>query len=173
MIKAPGPKRKGRHRRKGELARPLLAGVGVTSLDEIASKELGVRIQQAIRGMRIEKLILLAKHYGVDETDYLGLALALAADHIPGFQVASVGKLYRLQHGDYGAVLGSKQGRRREWPQERQHKLLTAVEKIKKNRRRSTDREALRIAIRQDEWKPPSNHRGDLEQWRKTLANQL
>jgi hypothetical protein len=172
-MKGPGPKRKGQHRWKGELAKPLFVGVGITSLNEIASKETSDRLQQAIRGERIEKLVLLAKHYGIDETDYLGLALALAAHHIPGFQVASASKLFRLQHGDYGEVLGSKQRRRRKWPQERQDRLLTAVEKIKKDRRLSTDREALRIAIRQDEWKPPSNHRGDLEQWRKTLANQL
>jgi hypothetical protein len=172
-MKTPGPKRKGQHRWKGELAKPLLVGVGITSLNEIASKETRSRLQEAIREKRIEKLVLLAKHFKVGETDYLSLALELAKDHVPGFRIGRASELLRLKHGDYGAVLGNKRGRKRESSLERSDRLVDDVEKTKKRLGCQTDREALEDLARHKEWSPPTNNRGGFKGWVKTLQNQL
>jgi hypothetical protein len=66
-MKAPSPKRKGLHRWKGELAKPLLIGVPLTNKDlkrlaaneELINEDLDNRLQHAIRKSRIEKLALL------------------------------------------------------------------------------------------------------------------
>jgi hypothetical protein len=154
-MKAPGPKRKGQHRWKRELAKPLLVGVALTNKD-------------------LEKLALLMEHYKIaDKTDYLSLALELAMDHVPGFRIGRASELLRLKYGDHGAVLGNKRGRQREWTPERSDRLVDAVEETKKRYRYRTDREALENLARHKEWSRPAKNRGGFEGWIKTLTNQL
>jgi hypothetical protein len=171
-MKAPGPKRKGQHQYKGELAKPILAGVYFTKKMTVA--ELGDCLQQTIHKTRLEKLKLLMAHYEIaEETDYLSLALKLAIAHVPGFRIGRASELLRLEHGDYGKVLGNKRGRQREWTPERLGRLLQAVEQAKKRYRYRTDRKALENLVCHTEWSRPANHRGGLREWIKTLTNQL
>jgi hypothetical protein len=72
-MKAPGPKRKGPHRWKGELAKPLFVGVALTNKN---LKNLNARLEQTIYESRVEKLPLLMEHYRIaDMSDYFRLAL--------------------------------------------------------------------------------------------------
>src|SRR5262249_5930483 len=48
-----------------------------------------------------------------------------------------------------------------------------AVEEAKQRDGFSTDREALAVVMRESEWQPPANHRGDLKQWLETLESRL
>jgi hypothetical protein len=114
------------------------------------------------------------EHYGIEEKwDYFSLALALAADHVPGFQVKRAA--LKLKHGDWGAVLRDTIGRPTVWPPERLLKLLNAVEGAKKGHGRSTAREAIRRVVRQNrkEWGPPANHRKGETEWLETLESRL
>jgi hypothetical protein len=178
-MKAPGPKRKGRHHWKGKLAKPLLIGVALTNKDlerlttneDLINEDLDNRLQQAIRESRIEKLALLMEHYKIaDKTDYLSLALELAIDHVPGFRIGRASKLLKLEQGDYGKVLGNKRGRQRE---ERLDRLLDAVEETKKKYRYRRDREALEVLAGHKEWSRPANRQGGFRGWIKTLTNRL
>jgi hypothetical protein len=169
-MKAAGPNRKGQHRYKGELAKPILASVYFT----MTVAELDDALQQTIHKARLEKLKLLMAHYEIpDKTDYLSLALTLAIDHVPGFRIGRASELLRLEHGDYGKVLGSKRGRPRELTPELHDSLRSTVERTKRECRLQTDREALRIIARRQPWSRPANHRGDFDQWIKTLQNRL
>jgi hypothetical protein len=170
-MKAPGPKRKGPHRWKGELAKPLLVGVALTNKN---LEDLDARLEQAIYESRVEKLALLMEHYKIaDKTDYFRLALELAIDHVPGFRIGRASELLKLEHGDYGKVLGNKRGRQREWTPERSDRLVDAVEEIKKRYRYRTDRKALEDLARHTEWSRPTNHQGGFREWIKTLTNRL
>jgi hypothetical protein len=141
-MKAPDPKRKGQHRWKGELAKPLSVGVALANTDlkrlarnkDVINEGLNNRLQRAIRKSRIEKLVLLMEHYKIaDKADYLSLALELAVDHVPGFRIVPARKVLRLRHGDYGAVIGNKRGRPPERTPDRIDRLKTVVEQAKKN----------------------------------------
>jgi hypothetical protein len=128
--------------------------------------------RQAIEKERDEKLALLAAHYKVDAADCRSLVLALACDMIPGFQVEP--NLFEIR-GDPGDSYlvefpGSKEGRPAEWPPERLARLIVDVDRTKKDRRLSRDREALAyLAARHKEWAPPPRSSG----WAKTLQNRL
>jgi hypothetical protein len=118
----------------------------------------------------MEKLPLLLKHYGIsDEDDHLGLALALAGDFVPGFQIKNAP--LKLKHGDWGAVIRANAGRRITWSPKRLGKLLDAVGDAKQKHGLSTDREALKIITQNGEWRRPI--KGSEEQWLKTLQNCL
>jgi hypothetical protein len=107
-MKAPGPKRKGRHRWKGELAKPLFVGVAVTN----DPNEDLARLEQAVYESRVEKLALLMEHYGIaDKTDYFRLAVELAIDCVPGFRIGRASELLKLEHGDYGKEADHSSGR--------------------------------------------------------------
>jgi hypothetical protein len=170
-MKAPGPKRKGQHRWKGELAKSFWAGVSLTN--EVTNENLDDCLRQAIHEKHIEKLALLMEHYKIaDKADYRSLALALAVDHVPGFQVVPARKVFRLRHGNYGAVIGYKRGRMRVRTPDRLDRLKTVVEETKKKHRLKSDREALEIiAAQKEEWRRPT--KSGLQQWIKTLRNQL
>jgi hypothetical protein len=171
-MKAAGRKRKGQHRYKCELAKTLLVGVYLT--DKMKAAELDSCLQQAIYESRVEKLPLLMEHYGIaDKTDYFSLALKLAIDHVPGFRIGGSSDHLKLEHGEYGKVLGNKRGRQREWTRERLDRLLDAVEEIKKRYRYRSDREGLQVLAGRKEWSRPANHRGGFKAWVKTLANRL
>jgi hypothetical protein len=155
-----------KRRWRGSLRKPIYVGsipIGGTN------KELPEWIEQEV----IEKLQLLMEHYRIaDKNDYFSLALALAMDHVPGFQVKQAA--LKLKYGNWGAVIHANRGRRITWPPDRVSRLAEAVEKAKKTQKLSTNREALRwVVTRNKEWSRPANHRGDLEQWLKTLENRL
>jgi hypothetical protein len=170
----------GKHRWKGELAKPIRPkiirprGLHVTKKRaQVANKEMEDLYQQAIEEEYLRKLELLMNEYGItDKTDFCSLALALALElRIPGFKVD---RSLRLSHGDWGVALhGRKRRHPREWPPERLLRLLTAVEEIKKKHSLSTDHEALSQLAQRGEWSPAANYRGTAKQWLKTLKNRL
>lgn len=168
-VKAP----KRQHRWKGELAKPLLVDVAFTNKN---LEDLGARLEQAIYESRVEKLAFLMEHYGIaDKTDYFRLALKLAIDHVPGFRIGRASELLKLEHGDYGKVLGNKRGRppeRTPGTPARADRLKTVVEETKKKKYFKTDREALEyISARPGEWQRSAGR--DLQSWIKTLRNLL
>jgi hypothetical protein len=125
----------------------------------------------------VEKLDLLMKHYLIpDPHDWFSLALALAVDHVPGFQIEN--KL-GVEQIDWGISLvehvgRKKTGRPKTWSVDRLDELLNDVEKTKKQFGLTQDREALsRIARLRKKWAPPANHRGERRQWIKTLESRL
>ncbi len=81
----------------GELARPIEEKKAIWALDKSKWEEAAARERAEIHERRLEKVKLLAKHYGLtveasDETESLisfwgQLALYLAIDFVPGFQV--------------------------------------------------------------------------------------
>jgi hypothetical protein len=83
-------------KRPGELGKPISPLVvrhqGFAVPDEpaeieIANAEMEKLHAQAIESARIQKLGLLLRHYELADGDWLGLALKLAIEHEPGFQV--------------------------------------------------------------------------------------
>jgi hypothetical protein len=173
----------GRHRWKGELARPIRPkvirprGLGVTKKTaQLANEEMEGLYRRAIEEEYLVKLELLMDHYGItDKTDFPSLALALAIElRIPGFKVDPT-PLRLEQIGDQGmqlVVQGNRKGPRPKWPSKR-HRLLSAVSAIKKKYGLSKDNEALSVLANHPEWSSPGNYRGDRDQRLKTLKNQL
>ena len=86
----------GKHRWKGELAKPIRPkvirppGLRVTKKTaQVANEEMKALYWRAIEEEYLVKLELLMDHYGItDKTDFPSLALALAIElGIPGFKV--------------------------------------------------------------------------------------
>jgi hypothetical protein len=153
-------------RYKGELNKPIRVG----SIPIETTNESSEWIEQGIEQEMIEKLPLLMEHYEItDKDDYFSLALALAMDHVKGFQVVQA-KL-KLKHGNWGAVI--QDTKPTIWPRDRLLGLLNDVEEEKQKPGCSTDREALQILMRKPEWSPPASHRGDMTQWLETLESRL
>jgi hypothetical protein len=147
---------------KGELKKPIYIGsIPIEGANEVLPKWIEREL--------LEKLPHLMQHYKIaDKNDYFSLALALAMDHVEGFQVKRAA--LKLKHGNWGAVMRESIGRPTIWPPERLLKLLKAVEDIK-NKNSISDHEALsRLALR-GEWLRPANQHQ--EQWLKTLKNRL
>ena len=153
----------GKRRWKGRLRKPIYIG-------SIPIEGANEKLQESIEQEIIEKLQLLMKDYGIaDKDDYRSLALNLATDYVPGFQVKQVA--LKLRHGNWGAVIQDKIGRHTVWPPEQRLKLLNAVEEAKRRHKFSTDHEALLHLAQHGEWsRPPTRGK---EQWLKTLKNQL
>ena len=161
---------KKRPRWKGDLAKPIY--VGSIPLEATSDEEASAWIEQVIAREIMGKIPLLMRHYGIaDEDDPLSLALALARDFVPGFQVVDVP--LKLKHGTWGAVIRANIGRRIEWPPRRLNKLLNAVEKTKQRRGLSTDLEALEILTQREEWARPIKGSEGANEWLKTLQNRL
>jgi hypothetical protein len=157
----------GKHRWKGELAKPIRIG----SIPIETTEPTDHYLQAAIESEFAEKLNLLMDHYEItDKDDFFSLALALAIDHVPGFRVVPDTPL-KLEHGNWGAVILANRGRRRAWTPERLNALIEAVEHTKKKLSISKDREALEILAQRGEWARPVNR--SPQEWRKTLQNQL
>ncbi|EKS9889518.1 hypothetical protein BTK96_006580 [Burkholderia pyrrocinia] len=72
---------------KGSLGKPIF--VKPPSLFEFVDSEEAARrkYSESISVARTEKLPLLFKHYGVQQGDFVALAMSMAVDLIPGFQV--------------------------------------------------------------------------------------
>ena len=149
-------------RYKGELGKPIYVG---SIPIEAANEEQQERIEQGFEQAAINKLPLLMEHYKIpNEDDYFSLALALAKDWVPGFQVKTV--RVRLTHGTWGAVI--RDTKPTKWPPERRLKLLNAVAETKQNYALSKDREALKILMRKKEWSRPYNrtNRNGSKRWK-------
>jgi len=167
----------GKHRWKGELAKPIRPQVirprGLRVAADTVSKannEMEALYRQAIWKEYHRKLGLLMDEYGItDKTDFFNLALALAIEHVPGFGIDPTP--LRLEEGL--VVQDNREGRPPEWPFKRLNNLLSAVEETKKKHSLSTDREALSVLAQRAEWSRPANHRGSPEQRLKTLKNRL
>ena len=115
-----------------------------------------------------EKLERLMAYYGIEAGDYCSLALQLAIDFVPGFRPAP----FRLEHGDYGAVIpGDKKGRPRKWNMERRDALIMAVDNVKKEHGLTKDHDAILHLAQHGEWAGPANR--DLNKQIKTLKNAL
>jgi hypothetical protein len=152
-------------RYKGELGKPIYVG---SIPFEAANEEQQERIDQGIEQAAINKLPLLMEHYKIpNKDDYFSLALALAKDFVPGFQVKTV--RVKLEYGDWGAVI--RDTKPTKWPPERRLKLLNAVAETKKKHALSTDREALKILMQKGEWSRPYNR--DEQKWLETLESRL
>jgi hypothetical protein len=161
-----------------QLIRP--EGLAVTDGETIkrANAQMEELHEKAVAAARREKLKLLCCRYSVAEDDYEGLALALAIDHEPGFQVDR--QLVELPPGFSGPVgpvkdgkLINKRGRRIEWTVERFFQLLQAVEGEKEKSGLTEDLEALRRLARRKQWSPPPNQRGGYDAWVRTLQSRL
>jgi hypothetical protein len=173
----------GKHRWKGELAKPIRPkvirprGLAVTDAETVAraNEKMEDLCRQAIEKRRVEKLRLLMDYYGIaDHANFFSLALALAIDHVPGFRIDPT-PLRREQISDGLALVvqDNRTGRRLEWPPERLDSLLSAVEDAKRKHGLSTDREAIAVVARNRNWGQPANHKGNREQWLETLESRL
>jgi hypothetical protein len=152
-------------RYKGELGKPIYVG---SIPIEAANEEQQERIEQGFEQAAINKLPLLMEHYKIpNEDDYFSLALALAKDWVPGFQVTTV--RVKLRHGTWGAVI--RDTKPTKWPPERRLKLLNAVAETKQKYALSKDRDALKILMRKKEWSRPCNR--DEQKWLETLESRL
>ena len=152
-------------RYKGELGKPIYVG---SIPFEAVNEEQQERIEQGIEQAAIEKLPLLMEHYKIpNKDDYFSLALALAKDWVPAFQVKTVA--LKLDHGTWGAVIRNTKPTK--WPPERLRKLLNAVAETKRKHALSKDREALNILMQKGEWSRPYNR--DELKWLETLESRL
>ena len=173
----------GKHRWKGELAKPIRPkvirpqGLAVTDAETVAraNEEMENLYRQAIEETRVEKLRFLMDHYGIsDKADFFSLALALAIDHVPGFGIDPTPlRQEQISDGVALVVQDNRTGRRLEWPPERLDSLLSAVEDAKRKHGLSTDREAIAVVARKGKWGRPANHKGHHEQWLETLESRL
>jgi hypothetical protein len=146
--------------------------------------------EKAVAAARREKLKLLSRRYSLAEDDYEGLALALAVEHEPGFQVVDR-QIVRLPLGfsrsggfsgpvrvKDGKLIDKLSGRPVQWPAERLLKLLEAVRSEKKKTGLSRDLDVLKRLAEQKEWESPPNHltkstRGEYDAWVRTLQSRL
>jgi hypothetical protein len=151
-------------RYKGELGKPIYVG----TIPIEGTNEQQERIDQGIEQAAINKLPLLMEHYKIpNKDDYFSLALALAKDWVPGFQIETVA--VKLDHGTWGAVI--RDTKPTKWSPERLLKLLNAVAETKRKHAVSKDREALKILMRKKEWSRPYNR--DEQKWLETLESRL
>jgi hypothetical protein len=132
----------------------------------------------------VQKLRLLMDHYGIkNKDDWFALARVLAFEHVKGLE-QSVDQLFSLKvipESDScadslaGLVPFNKKrsGRSLEWPTERLLELLEVVKTEKTKYGWSKDLRALEHLARSRKWGRPTNHRGDLQAWIRTLQNRL
>ena len=152
-------------RYKGELAKPIYVGsIPIEGANEEQSEWIEHVIEQEI----VEKLPFLMEHYKIpNKDDYFSLALALAMDFVPGFQVKQTA--LKLKHGHWGAVI--RDTKPTIWSPERLLRFLNAVEEAKQRQGRSTDREAIRFVMQKGEWRRPLDR--DEQKWLETLESRL
>jgi hypothetical protein len=164
----------------GELAKPIRVerpqGLSIIDPETVAkaNEEMTRLAAEAVTRRVLEKLRFLMAHYSIaDKDDWYHLAVALATDHVPGFQVEW--PIVEVPPDFQGPVLERKRaGRPTEWDFDRLEQLLVAVEQEKARQGLSTDREALsQLAMRRREWARPATHRGDRQSWIETLETRL
>jgi hypothetical protein len=113
-----------------------------------------------VQRQHAKKLAMLFDHYGIaDRENWTALALALAAEHVPGFKV----QLPKAK---------SKRRKKRKWTPERLGELYRTVQSIKEQHH-FTDRQALKFMAKNERhaatWGVPAGHRGSEQQWIETL----
>ncbi len=162
----------GKHRWKGELAKPIHPkvirprGLRVTKeTAQVANEEMEDLYRQAIEEQYLVKLELLMDHYKItDKTDFRSLAVALAKElGIPGFKVD---RKLRSDTNDpakiWLIVRDTKEGRPPKWTVKQLDDLLGTVEELKKKHSISDHEALLRL---------PRHLRSECSL--KTLKNQL
>jgi hypothetical protein len=117
-----------------------------------------------VQRQHAKKLAMLFDHYGIaGKENWAALALALAAEHVPGFKV-------QLPQAK------SKRGRKPKWTPERLVELYRTVQSIKR-RHHFTYRQALKFMVKNEQhaatWGVPAEHRGSEQQWIETLEARL
>lgn len=159
-------------------------GLAVTDAETAmkANEEMERLACEAIHDELVKKLRLLMGHYGIaDKDDWFSLAIALATDHVPGFQIewplidsvplppdlADRPEHKRAKIYFWGPMTEEKKkgGRPSEWRGNRLDRLFIAVKSEKARHGIKTDREALARLARRREWSRPASHRGTLDQW--------
>jgi hypothetical protein len=172
----------GKHRWKGNLAKPIyvgtIAGIEATK-GWVKSWPDGKRMRAdqwsraVIWNELIQKLDLLRKHYRIkNKEDFFSLALRLAMDCHPGFQVVDDAPLKFRRGRNWGGVIHASKGRPLKWTPKQIVEFRRTVEATKKKHRFQTDRAALEHIIQTcPEWYRPPDR--SLEGWRKTLQNRL
>jgi hypothetical protein len=113
-----------------------------------------------VQRQHAKKLAMLFDHYGIaDRENWTALALALAAEHVPGFKV-------QLPQAK------SKRGRKSKWTPERLGELCRTVQLIKRQHS-FNDRQALKFIVNNQEykktWGAPTSRKGSEQQWIETL----
>jgi hypothetical protein len=157
----------------GKLIRPLVIrprGFAVPDDPDaikIANEEMEKLHAQAVADAWLAKLTLLLRHYDLADDDWFSLALNLAIEHEPGFQVDR--QIASLPFGHSGGVhirdgeiVSAPGGRPPEWPAERLGELLEAVSAEKK-KWGLNDLDALRRLAKRAKWKAQANHRSKSE----------
>ena len=151
---------------------------------ERANAQMEELHEKAVAAARREKLKLLLRRYSLAEDDYQGLALALALEHEPGFEVVDR-QIVELPLGFSGSVrvkdgklIDKPSGRPLKWSGERLLQLLEAVQREKKKSGLTKDLDALGRLARHEQWRPPANHRsnstrGEGDAWISTLQSRL
>ena len=174
----------------GELKKPIRVtvvrpkGLAVTDPETVAkaNSEMERFANEAIRKEVIRKLGLLMDHYSIsDKADWFSLAVALATDHVPGFQIEwplvsiPVDWEGKSVHSEGGPILinNKKGGRLPEWDSVRLERLLAAVEKEKTTHNIRTDKGAIRRLAMRGEWARSATYRGTLDGWVETLEARL
>jgi hypothetical protein len=184
--------RRGRKKSRwtGELAKPIRVrvdrqlGLAITDPETVtrANEEMTRLAGEAITRRVHEKLHLLMEYYSIpDKDNWFSLALALATDHVPGFQwewplielpVDWEGNSSSSFSGPV-TINRKKVGRHKEWGFDRLERLLVAVEQEKAQHGVRTDRDAISRLARRREWAPPATHRGEVQGWIETLEARL
>jgi len=181
----------GKHRWKGELAKPIrpklnrpLKFCRITDAAGAAAANEGMLklYEGAIEKEWLKQLHRLMDEYGIaDKSDFRLLSLWLALDlNIPGFRVdvpyfnrdAMPFRSMPFRLGKARLVVqDNRRGRRREWTEKRHRDLRRDLEEEKKRHGLSKDHDALVQLVHRPEWsRPPDSTQ---EQWVKTLKNQL
>jgi hypothetical protein len=112
-----------------------------------------------VQRQHAKKLAMLFDHYGIaGKENWAALALALAAEHVPGFKV----QLPKAK---------PKRGRKPKWTPERLEELYRTVQSVKQQH--LNDRQALKFIVNNQEyktsWGVPTGHKGSKQQWIETL----
>jgi hypothetical protein len=165
---------KTRSRYVGELASPIIAPSSLSFSGAVTDKRVNEfwkqharqerKIERAVHKKFAEKILLLFDNYGLDPKGGLkALVLALATEHVPGFQITVPKK--------------TRRGRKREWDFQRLADLLAAVRSIKEQHPRFTDKQALSHLVSRSQhrahWGRSANRKGSQKQWIETLESRL
>jgi hypothetical protein len=156
---------------------------------EFANAELTDLYEKAVARAFHDKLKLLLRRYSLEDDDWYGLALNLAIQYEPGFQVEFPLTVLRLTEQSettdafsgpvrVSSNVGKQRGRPRQWSFDRLEHLLKAVRAEKKKSGLKEDLDVLKRLARQKEWSPPRNHRsssprGEADAWVRTLQSRL
>jgi hypothetical protein len=106
----------------------------------------------AAKEQRVEALF---KHFGLEQGDWQSLALRLAAQHVPGFQISRTLAIRNLTDEDVLGfhIVGQTRGKTKEWDAGKLARLLQQYRDHVISHPHCYDRDALRALKKKDEWK--------------------